>query len=498
MTDDKTILRGARVLDPLMSEPAALDILVQGDTIVDLLAPGEAVSENARVVDLSGHLVHPGLVNAHTHAHGSMSKGMGDRWTLELLLTAAPWVGGNRTEEDKFLTAQLGAAEMLMKGCTAAYDMFFEFPVPSVDGMTAVGRAYDETGMRAVVAPMIADRTFFQAIPGLIDAMPEDGREAVRAMTMAPAETTLANVARVLENWAFDRDRIRPALAPTIPHHCTDDFLTGTLTLARDHDVAIQTHLLESKVQALTGMKVYGHTLARHMAEMGFFDGRFTAAHGVWLDPEDMALLGDHGCSVSHNPGSNLRLGSGIADTRRMLDLGVNLGIGTDGANCSDNLNMYEAMRMAALVSRVCHLDPGRWISTAEAFRAATIGSARSLGMESTIGRIAPGYKADLVALSLRHPNWMPLNNAINQLVLTEDGTAVRHVMVGGRMVVSDGVLLTVDFDALYRRLDDARERLEVACRDNEVLFYKLEKAVASFCPGLAATPYHVDRHCIH
>ena len=151
-----------------------------------------------------------------------------------------------------------------------------------------------------------------------------------------------------------------------------------------------------------------------------------------------MQRLGDHGASVAHNPGSNMRLGNGLADVRGMLERKVNVGIGTDGANCSDNLNMYESMRLASMVSKTQGPDTDRWLTTGEVLAAATEGSARALGFGDRLGRIAPGYKADIVFLDLHNVNWMPFNNAVNQLVHTEDGAAVHSVMVGGRMVVEN------------------------------------------------------------
>src|SRR5262249_31325433 len=130
----------------------------------------------------------------------------------------------------------------------------------------------------------------------------------------------------------------------------------------------------------------------------------------------------------AHNPGSNLRLGNGLADVRGMLERKVNVGIGTDGASCSDNLNMYESMRLASMVSKTQGPDTDRWLTTDEVLAAATEGSARALGFAGKLGRIARGYKADIVFLDLANVNWMPLNNTTNQLVHTEDGSAVRHV----------------------------------------------------------------------
>jgi guanine deaminase len=492
-----TIIRGGLVLDIRAGTAEPADILIEDDTIRDIGPPGLAAPEGAREITASRRLIHPGLINAHTHSHGNLGKGMGDRWTLELLLAAAPWIGGNRTRDDIHLSAQIGAVEMVLKGCTALYDLFFEWPVPSSEGIAAVGAAYDEVGIRAVIAPMVADRSFYEVIPGLADALPASLRERVAALRLPPGEATLKAIRDALHDWRFDRDRIRPAVAPTIPHHCSDDFILGCAALSRDFAVGLHSHVAESKVQAVASLKLYGGTQTAHLARLGVIGPHFTVAHGVWLDPDDMALLGDSGASVAHNPGSNMRLGSGLADTRGMLDRKVNLGIGTDGASCSDNQNMYEAMRLASFVSKVQGPDWRRWLTTREAALAATEGSARVLGFDH-VGRIAPGWKADLVMLDLDHPNWLPLNNPVNQLVHAEDGTAVDSVMIGGRMVVENRRVLTVDLARLRERAEAARDRLAALNADNRRLYEALEPVVGSYCPGLAAAPYHVHRYGAH
>jgi len=241
--------------------------------------------------------------------------------------------------------------------------------------------------------------------------------------------------------------------------------------------------------------RVYGKTQTAHLEKRGVIGPHFTVAHGVWLDNDDMARLGDRGASVAHNPGSNMRLGSGLADARAMLDRRINLGIGTDGASCADNQNMYEAMRLASFVSKAQGPDGPRWLSTREAALAATEGSARVLGFEGRLGRIAPGYQADLVLLDLDHPNWLPLNDPVNQLVHCEDGTAVDSVMIAGRMVIENRRLLTVDLAKLRERAEAARERLAAVNADNRRLYEALAPVVGSYCPGLARQPYHVHRY---
>jgi cytosine/adenosine deaminase-related metal-dependent hydrolase len=490
-----TILRGGRVLDIGAGTAELADILVEDDTIREIGAPGCPAPAEAVEVSAQRRLLHPGLVNAHTHGHGNLAKGMGDRWTLELLLAAAPWITGNRTAEDKYLSTLLGAVEMVMKGCTACYDLSFEWPLPTAEGLALAGKAYADLGMRAVVAPMVANRSFYEAIPGLSDALPQPLRERVAELHLPPDDATLAAIRGVLRGWSFDRDQIRPAVAPTIPHHCSDRFILGCADLAREFALGLHSHVAESKVQAVTGVRLYGRTQTAHLDSLGVLGPHFTVAHGVWLDEDDMGRLGDHGASVAHNPGSNMRLGSGLADARAMLERRVNLGIGTDGASCSDNQNMYEAMRLASFVSKVQGPDWRRWLSTREAALAATEGSARALGFGDLIGRLAPGYKADIVMLDLDHPNWLPFNDPVNQLVHTEDGTAVASVMIGGRLVVENRRPLTVDLDRLRDRAAATRERLAAVNVDNRRLYEALEPVVGSYCPALARTPYHVHRY---
>ena len=169
--DTVTIIRGGRLLDARAHRADPGDILVTGDTISEIGPPGLAAPAGAVTIDARGMLLHPGLINAHTHAHGNLAKGMGDRWTLELLLTAAPWINGNRSPDDRHLSAKIGAVEMVLKGCTAAYDLPLELPAPTLEGVESLGRVYAEVGMRAVIAPMVADRTLYEAVPGLMEVL---------------------------------------------------------------------------------------------------------------------------------------------------------------------------------------------------------------------------------------------------------------------------------------------------------------------------------------
>jgi 5-methylthioadenosine/S-adenosylhomocysteine deaminase len=492
------VIRGGRLLDIAAHRAPFADLLVEGDTIREVGQPRMIVPAGTRHIDASGKLLMPGLVNAHTHGHGSFTKGVADRWTLELLLNASPWTTGNFTAEDKYLAARVNALEMVRKGCTAAYDLYFEFPGPTFEGITAAAQAYADVGVRAVIAPLIADRTLYDAVPGLFDALPDSLRAELEKRQTSPCSAIISRCADILQRWPFDRITVRPALAPTIPLHCSDEMIVACRDLAREYNVGIQMHLAESKIQALAGIKRYGKTLTEHLDALGLIGPHFTGAHCIWLDDEDIRRLADKGASVAHNPGSNLRLGSGIAPVRKMLEHKLAVGIGTDGSTSSDNQNMFEATRMASFVSRVHSSDYRTWISTEEALELATTGGARLLGLDGKIGRIAPGYLADIVFIDLTSVNYVPLNDITNQIVNCEDSSAVESVMIGGRMVLDHGRFVGIDYTRLMREVEAAVERLRATNADAKALASKIEGVVGLYCVGLARQPYHVQRLCGH
>ena len=495
MTDDALrplAIRGGLVLDATgFLGPA--DILVQNGTIVTVGAPGMPAPDDAEIIDASRRLLHPGLVNAHTHGHGNLSRSMGDRITLELLLASAPHTSPYRSVEEKHISATIGAAEMLLKGCTACYDLFVEFPLPTEEGIAAVADAYTQAGMRAVIAPMMADMTLYEAIPGLMDALPPHLQTAVAPLGLPPWQETLERMRAILHNWRADRAMVRAAIAPTIPLHCRDEFMIACRDLAAEFDVGIHTHLAESKVQSVVGMRRYGRSLTAHIEHLGLLSPRFVAAHGVWLDDDEMRRIGSHGGSVAHNPASNMRLGNGVADAVGMLAAGVNLAIGTDAATCNDNLNMYEAMHFAAAASHARGPDTSRWIAAPQVFAAATVGSARALGFDR-IGRIAPGYAADIVFLNLDAPTLIPLNEAMTQMVMGEDGTSVEDVMVNGRFVVRGRRLLTVDLPALSARAAALRAEIDARAVPSRQRYDAVAPIINDFCPALAHTDWHINR----
>ncbi|MBN33281.1 MAG: amidohydrolase [Rhodospirillaceae bacterium] len=490
------VLRGGLSLDATERRAERGDILIDGTEIRDCGPCGMAVPDGAIERDVSGSIVIPGLVNAHTHGHGSLGKGRGDLWSLELLLNAGPWISAGRSHEDKYLATMLTAADMIRRGATAVYDLTWEQPRPSVEGMHQVARAYDTIGMRALIAPMMADLSFYDIVPGLADSLPDDLRRTVDGWRLDPFGASLEACREVLATWPFDTDRLRFGIAPTIPMHCTDDFLAACARLSDEFQCPVHTHMAESKLQALNGQLTYGKSLTAHFDDMGLLTDRFTAAHGVWLDPDDMRRMADRGASVAHCPASNMRLGSGLAQIRELCDASVNVGLGSDGSNSSDNQNMFEATRLAAYVSRVLTHDINRWVASAEALEMATIGGARAMGFERLIGRIAPGYKADLAFLDLHDLAYVPLNDAFNQLAYADDGSSVSDVMIDGRFVYENHCFTTIDLDALIADTERAMERLNRDTADRKEIVAALEPHVADHCICFSSRPHHVASIC--
>lgn len=488
------LVRGGRVLRGDLRSCEMADLLLRDGRIEAIERPGVMEAINHVVVDASDRLLIPGLVNAHTHSHGALGKGLvPDRVPLEVFLCASGAISAHRSIADKHLSAKLSAVELIRKGCTACYDLFVEIPAPSREGLDAVASAYDETGIRAVVAPMLADRSLYHALPGLLEWLPPNAREQAARIAMAPSDASLAAAHDALRHWAFDPEFIRPAIAPTIPLHCTDAFMTGCARLAAEFDVGLQTHLAESKTQAVLAHARYGRSLVEHLVHLGLPGPRFSAAHGIWMDANDIARLADAGATLVHNPMSNLRLGSGVAPAREMLDAGLRLAIGTDATNTSDGQNMFEALRLAAYLSRIADADPERWLSVEEAFRAATQGSAAALGF-SDIGQLEPGFAADIVFLDLAHINYVPLRAPLLQLAFAESGAAVDSVMIGGRMVLDHGRLVTVDERRLREEAAEAVARLDPTNAQALAASSMLGELVGHFCLAHARSAFDLQR----
>ncbi len=490
------VIRGGRVLRGAPPALSREDVLVEGDRIA-AVGPVLAAPAGAREIDASARIVLPGLGNSHTHAASHLVRGRAGSWTLEDLLTHTAANYGFRSAEDDYLSAAIGAIEMLKTGCTSAYDLYMGLPAVTEETFEAVARAYADVGMRVVLAPAVADVVFYQTVPGLLDLLPADLRRVVEDIEPAPTKGLLDLTERLIRRWHGSGDgRIRIAVSPTIPNQATDEFLDGCVRLAREHGVGVHTHLAESKVQVIESQRRYGRSIVARLAERGVLGPGFVGAHAVWLGDDDIRMLADAGAAVAHNPGSNLRLGCGIAPVREMLDRGVGVGLGTDGSICADNQNLFEALRIASVVStiRFPH-ETSRWLSAATAWELATTGSARVLGLAGDLGAVAPGRKADLVLLRADSVFLQPLADPVNALVYAETGAGVDTVVVDGRIVVERGRVTTVDEDRIYARAQEAADRQRAKSAQAWALAGQLLPYVGAACRAAVAAPLEFNRY---
>ena len=488
------LLAGGLVGDPATGDATRRDILIENGRIAAIGATGTIARPDIERFDASDRLILPAFVNAHTHGHANLVKGVAERWTLEASLTNGPWLGGARDPQTMYLSTLLGALDMLSKGCTACFDLVYEFPRPTLAGFMAVARGYADAGMKAVLAPMVADLNLFQAIPGLLDALPDDLRETVGRFSLGGGAQTIAAMDAIFAA----RDQLPPgislAIAPTIPHHCSEEFLMQCVALSERYDLPIHMHIAESRLQATTARKLWGVSPVRRLADLGVLRPGFIAAHAVWLDGNDLDILAAHDCAIAHIPASNFRLGSGVAHVRPMLDRGIPVGLATDGANSSDALSMIQAVRLAAYASQIFDAPRENWLASAETLRLATSGSADLLGLPQG-RRMAVGASADLTLFDLSHIDFMPLINPLNQIVTAADSAAITDVFAGGRHVVADRRLTTVSPASLRERVAEAVDRLAVSLADARALAARLEPHVVAFADASRGEPLPVSRY---
>lgn len=415
---------------------------------------------DVQTVSARDRLVIPGLVNAHTHAHNNLLKGTGDCRYLEGHINAMSAVG-SWSPRDLYLSTMVGAIEMLKSGTTTAYDMV---RAPTDAHVEACVQAYDDAGMRAVIAPAISDAPFVDAVPGLVSMLTPETVAALRAAGPPPRSVALEFAERSVRSWnGAGGGRIQISIGPLIADVCSDDLLADVAGLADDLGVGTHMHLLESKTQALQGL-VRGRGLpwVSHLSDLGYLRSRSTFAHAVWLTDPEVALLADHGSTVVHNPASNLKLGSGLAPVFDYRRLGLTVALATDGAASGDSLNMFGAMWLVGLLNHSRSPDPSEWLSASDVLELATSASDRALGLSGRIGAVVPGAIADLVIVDPQRAGMTPLNDPTTQLVYADAGAAVERVIVDGRVVVDEGGVVGIDEEDILAEAREAANRLDL------------------------------------
>ncbi len=422
---------------------------------------GEAARElsggPAEVVECDRLAVVPGMVNAHCHSNENWFRGRWDNLPLEpWMLFSYPAVGGpEQGPREIYVRTLIGGLEMIHSGATSVVDFIYEQGAAlSYESLGAVVQAYRDLGLRALVAIGMSDRSFVETVVLEEGLIPHD-LLAVLTSQVPPAWPEWEEFARgAVDRFHRPDEGVAIGLAPSGPQRCTDSFLQSCAALADELDLQIHIHLLETRMQALSGQRMYGTTLPDHLREIGFLGPRVSFAHGIWLTSADIGMVGEAGCSVVHNPVSNMKLGSGVCPVPQLLEAGVNVALGTDGMASNDGNDMFWTLKAGGLLHKLWDVDYERWLGAREAWQMATGGGARCLGDADGLGRLSPGRRADLVLLDLDSRAFTPMSRPLNSIVFGATTGAVAGTMVGGRWVMRDGLAVGVDEPAI---LEEAR-----------------------------------------
>ncbi len=402
-------------------------VAIDGTDIVAVDTTG-AIGRQFRgrdTIDATGQIVLPGLINTHTHAPMVLYRGLADDVALTEWLNKFIFPAEARTVSPDFVRAgtRLAALEMIQSGTTTFADMYyFE---------EEIARETKAAGLRGVLGQTI------------IQFPVADARTPADGLARADAFIT-----------AFKGDPlITPAVAPHAMYTLAGPALKAARDLARRHGVPTLIHLAESRDEVRTAQERFKGSPVAYLDSLGFLGPGVLAAHAIWVSEPEIGLLAARGVGVSHNPESNMKLASGTAPVPGFLRAGVHVGLGTDGAASNNDLDMFEAMRVASLLHKHATADP-QAVSARVALEMATLGGARALGMEKTIGSLEPGKRADVVVIDASAPRHTPLYDPVSHIVYVANGRDVRTTVVDGKILMRDGAMTTLDQASI---LADAR-----------------------------------------
>jgi 5-methylthioadenosine/S-adenosylhomocysteine deaminase len=422
--DIDILIQGGTVLTMAADGPILHDAVVgiKGDTIAFVEKNGESPACRYRareVIDARDGLILPGLVNTHTHVPMVAFRGLADDLPLMDWLNhyIFPVESRHVNRQMVYDAARLAIAEMIFSGTTTFCDGYFY--------ESGIARAALECGMRAVPGAGFIDLPF-----------PE---------SPDPSNHT-GIAAKFLARWTDRSPLITPALFCHSPYTCKPETIRIVKEAAREAGVPFLIHLAETQSEVRITKELYGLTPVRHLHRLGVLDDRTIAIHAVWVDDEEIDILGDCGVKVSHCPESNMKLASGICPLTKFMDRGIIVGLGTDGAASNNDLDMFGEMDKAAKVDKAARLDP-TVMGAETVLRMATIGGAAVLGLEQEIGSLETGKKADIIILDTKRPHLTPLYNPYSQVVYSASGADVRTAIISGKVVMKDRRLITLDVD---------------------------------------------------
>lgn len=426
----------ARWLIPIEPSGVVLEhqaVIIQGSRIVAVLPVAQADREfrTRETINLPHHVVMPGLINMHGHAAMSLFRGMADDLPLMTWLNDHIWPAEGRFVCEQFIVdgTQLAMAEMLRTGTTTFSDMYF-FP-------EIVAQMAHDTGMRAQVCFPLLD------FPTVWGAGPDD---------------YLSKGEALINEWKGDT-YIMPAIGPHAPYTVSDEPLARAVALSEKTGARIQIHLHETEFEVTEAKEKHGERPVERLAKLGVLGAKTQCVHMTQVSDSDITLLADSGAHVIHCPESNLKLASGLCPVHKLLESGVNLTIGTDGAASNNDLDLFGEIQTAAMVAKVV-ANEATALPAHQALQVATINGAKALGREHELGSLVPGKLADIIAIDLSDPFIQPVYDPASHLVYSNHGRAVSHSWINGVPQVQDGKLTRIDVPDLMLRVEEWAQKI--------------------------------------
>jgi 5-methylthioadenosine/S-adenosylhomocysteine deaminase len=483
------LVKGGHVFD--IGRPLELaDILIVDGHIAqigqDLSAPG------AQVFDARGKIVMPGLVNAHTHSNQALEKGLCDRYPLDAWMVIASYGGLNAelSPRELYVSAMVGAIEMIRTGSTAVLDMPRVSMNDFVAGSDAVMQAYADIGMRAGVAIAYTDMNFagslpLELVPGL--------QEYLKPARTAAVSDVLPRLEAFIARWKGRHPRLQPMLGPSSLPRCSTELFEASVELASKAGVGLHTHLLSGKSQVFVGRERYGGSTVQFLERIGALRDGMSFAHSIWLDDDEADAMARSQAVVVHNPVSNMKLGAGISPVPRMKRLGGRIALGSDGASSADGQNMFETIKGAAICHR-CGNEQEDWVQAGEALAMCWHGGAAAL--QQPIGRLQPGHCADITVLNRRSLFLAPWEQLAGQIVHSELGSSVDSVIVGGALVLDRGRITGIDEAAVHAEAQEIVSRLYAGLPERMARFESVSHIYRDLERTVNGSALHFTRYC--
>ena len=415
-------------------------IAINGENIVAIGEKSDIENKyvSPDIINAEGSLVMPGLINCHTHAPMTYFRGLADDLELMEWLNNYIFPAEARfvNREFSYLGSLLACAEMIKSGTTTFCDMYiFE---------DDIARAAKKAGMRCLLGEVLFD------FPSPNFKTPQEGLKYTEIL---------------IQKWETD-PLVNIVVEPHTLYTCSETLIRDSKMLADRYDVPIAMHYLETSSEQEQLTEKYGKNPTLFLKDIGYLTERFIAFHCVWMNEEDILLFADNGCSVVHNPESNMKLASGVAPVPEMLAAGVTVGLGTDGCASNNNLDMFQEMDTAAKLHKVTRLDP-TVMDAKTVVRMATCEGAKVLGMENLVGSLKAGKKADLILINLCKPHLTPMYNEYSHIVYAVNGADVDTVLINGKVVMKNRKLLTIGENEVMEMVQNTSLKIKNNLRIN-------------------------------